>query len=72
MRLENTANETAPLRRIRVPGTDEFVDFNDEGKARTTRELGEILAEEYEHIEITDREASGGSDEESGEQDAED
>lgn len=63
MRLNNTANDTAPLRRTSVydePGGEflGFVEFNENGHARTTAELGEALAAQMDHIEITDRETS--------------
>lgn len=63
MRLRNTANDTAPLRRTSVydePGGEflGFVEFDEDGRARTTAELGEALAAQRDHIEISDRETS--------------
>lgn len=36
------------------------VEFTDEGRARVRSEIGELLAEKYDHIQIADREDSGG------------
>lgn len=62
MRLTNTANDTAPLRRTSVRDEEGnllgFVEFTEDGKARTTAELGERVADAYENVEITDRETS--------------
>lgn len=39
--------------------TEADVEFNDQGRARVRSEVGELLAEKYDHIQIADREAGG-------------
>jgi len=43
--------------------TDAEVEFNAEGKARVTKEVGELLADKYDGITIVDRESDETSDE---------
>ena len=39
--------------------TEAVVEFTDDGKARVTSDVGELLAEKYDHISIVERESGG-------------
>ena len=55
-------NENTATTRLKIPGTDEYAEFNEDGIGRVTAEVGEVLAEEYASIHVDQREDAGAED----------
>lgn len=59
MWIENTNTAT---KKLKSPFMDSTVEFNDNGKAQVSREVGEQLAEKHESITVTSGSSGDGDD----------